>query len=313
VDRAAQRPPRPLVAPAGPVARWFAGALVGFVARMSRPTLRWWARFVGGLAWTLRIRRAVTLDNLRHAFPELAESERRRIARGAYENMALAALESFTAAGRPASEVDGMVRFANPELLDRAIADGKGVLVATAHLGSWELLGSVMARRGVRLHAVVRPLRGALNERIVRSRQESGLQLIAARGALRGILRAIGKGEVVVMLLDQVMPADQGVFVPFFGRPASTSPGLSAAARRTGAPVLFGVGVREGDGIVVHLEGPFPVSHSEDAEADLRAHVAAITAALERWIRRYPDQWLWLHRRWKVQPDQMSSRSPSPT
>jgi KDO2-lipid IV(A) lauroyltransferase len=149
---------------------------------------------------------------------------------------------------------------------------------------------------------VVRPLRGALNEQIVRARLESGLRLIAARGAIRGMLRALSEGGVVCMLVDQVMPLHKGVFVPFFGRPASTSPGLSAAARRTGAPVLVGVSIRDHDVLRIHLEGPFPVPHTDDIDADIRAHTAEITAAIEQLIRRHPEQWLWLHRRWKVRP-----------
>jgi KDO2-lipid IV(A) lauroyltransferase len=276
--------------------------VVAAVARLSRRHLRALARFIGRLAWMLGIRRRVALDNLRYAFPELPEPERRRIARGAFENMALTALESLTATAHPDWALDGFVQWENRELFQRAHQEGKGVLVATAHLGSWELLGSVLARQGMPLHAVVRPLRGAVNELIVRSRLESGLGLIAARGALRGMLRALSRGGVVCMLLDQVMPANKGVFVPFFGRPASTTPGLSAAARRTGAPVLVAASIREGDALRLHLEGPFPVPQTGDVEADIRAHTADVTAAIERLIRRHPEQWLWLHRRWKVQP-----------
>ena len=256
------------------------------------------ARAMGDLAWLLRIRRKVALDNLRHAFPELPEAERRRIARRAYRNMALAAFESLV----PPAHTERRLVWDNRELLERAAAEGRGVLIATAHFGSWELLGTALARQGLPLHAVVRPLRGALNEQIVRARLESGLRLIAARGAIRGMLRALSEGGVVCMLVDQVMPLHKGVFVPFFGRPASTSPGLSAAARRTGAPVLVGVSIRDRDVLRIHLEGPFPVPHTDDIDADIRAHTAEITAAIEQLIRRHPEQWLWLHRRWKVRP-----------
>ena len=261
------------------------------------------ARAVGDLAWVLRIRRKVALHNLRHAFPELSEAKRRQIARGAYRNMAFAAFESLI----PPKHGDHRVRWENRELLDRALAEGKGVLIATAHFGSWELIGTALARQGVPLHAVVRPLRGALNEQIVRARIESGLRLIAPRGAIRGMLRALAEGGVVCMLIDQVMPLHKGVFVPFFGRPASTSPGLSAAARRTGAPVLVGVSIRDREGLRIHLEGPFPVRYTGDIDADICAHTAEITAALERLIRQHPEQWLWLHRRWKVQPPPLAS------
>jgi KDO2-lipid IV(A) lauroyltransferase len=287
--------PSPLVSPGGLLGRSFASLVVSVLARLSRRQIGVLARLIGDVAWGLRIRRRVALDNLRQAFPELPEAERRRIARGAYRNMALAALEAFTA-------LDGLLVWDNRELLERAAGEGKGVLVATAHFGSWELLGSALARQGLPLHAVVRPLGGALNQRIVRARLEGGLRLISSRGAIRGMLRALAEGGVVCMLIDQVMPVEKGVFVPFFGRPASTSPGLSAAARRTGAPVLVGASIREGDSLRIHLEGPFPMRLTDDVDADIRAHTAELTAALERLIRRHPEQWLWLHRRWKVQP-----------
>jgi KDO2-lipid IV(A) lauroyltransferase len=276
--------PPPLASSGTFLGRFLVSLLVGALARLSRRQVEMLARAIGDLSWLLRIRRAVTLDNLRHAFPELPEAERRRIARGAYRNMALAALESLTAPAQERGAPDRRLVWKNRELLERAAGEGRGVLVATAHIGSWELLGTALAREGLPLHAVVRPLRGALNQRIVRARLDSGLRLIPARGAIRGMLRALAEGGVVCMLIDQVMPLEKGVFVPFFGRPASTSPGLSAAARRTGAPVFVAVSIRHGDSL------------------HIRAHTAEITAALERLIRQHPEQWLWLHRRWKVQP-----------
>lgn len=296
-----------LVSPGRSLGGVFASLVVRLLARLSRRGVHFLARIVGGLAWGLHIRRRVALENLRLAFPELPEPERRRIARGAYHNMALAALESFTATAQAASALDRLIVWENRELFDRAAAEGKGVLIATAHFGSWELLGSVLARQGLPLYAVVRPLRGALNQEIVRARLESGLRLIGARGAIRGMLRALSAGGVVCMLLDQVMPAKRGVFVPFFGRPASTSPGLALAARRTGAPVLVAASIRDGDALRLRVEGPFPAPRTVDVDADIQAHTAELTAALERLIRRHPEQWLWLHRRWKVQPSDVDA------
>src|SRR5689334_17698517 len=109
------------------------------------------------------------------------------------------------------------------EALDAAVRAGKGVLVASAHFGSWELLAEVMSRRGYPLAAVVKPLQGALNARIVQHRLAAGVTLLSPRGALAGTLSALARGQVVAMLIDQVLPARHGVFVPFFGRPASTN------------------------------------------------------------------------------------------
>jgi KDO2-lipid IV(A) lauroyltransferase len=105
-----------------------------------------------------------------------------------------------------------------------------------------------------------------------------------------------------VQLIDQSLPAEAGVFVPFFGRAASTTPALSMAALRTKAPVFVALAVREGERLRLLFEGPIPVPDTGDRRADVAAHTAQLTAILERYIRRYPEQWLWLHRRWKVQP-----------
>ncbi|MBX5483702.1 MAG: lysophospholipid acyltransferase family protein [Myxococcaceae bacterium] len=309
---AAFSPPRPLVPEVGPVPRFFAGLLVGFLAWLSPRGLRRCARFVGGLAWTLGIRRAVTLDNLRQALPELSEPERQRIARGAYDNMALAALESICATARKPRDPTSDLKVDNWELLEGLVAEGKGVLLATAHFGNWELLGELLCRRGLPLHAVVRPLKGALNERIVRSRIAAGMQLIHPRGAYRSTLKALARGGVVAMLVDQVIAEKHGVFVPFFGRPACTNPALSIAARRTGAPVVVAMARREGDGLRLTLEGPFPVPDTGAPDEDVRAHTAQITAVIERHIRQWPEQWMWLHRRWKVQPVTSTAEAPAP-
>jgi Kdo2-lipid IVA lauroyltransferase/acyltransferase len=158
----------------------------------------------------------------------------------------------------------------------------------------------LMARRQIPLNAVVRPLRGSLNAKLMEERRQSGLQLIAAKGALAKSVAALRRGEVVAMLLDQVLPEKQGVFVPFFGRPACTSLALSMAALRTGAPVLVGASVREGASLRVLIEGPFPFAPSLDRKAAAVDHTARVTQALEGIIRKHPEQWLWLHRRWKV-------------
>jgi len=244
----------------------------------------------------------VTLDNLRHAFPELGERERRRIARGAYLNMAYAVMEGLTSPRLSDEGVAKAVVTNNWGPVQAAIDAGKGILVASGHFGGWELLGEVLARRGVRLHAVIRSLRGALNAQIIHSRRKSGMRLISPRGAVLSSVRALRRGDMVAMLIDQVLPADRGVFVPFFGRPACTTPALSMAAVSSGAPVFVLMSIREKDHLRLFVEGPIPVPNTGDRKADIFELTATLTRIIEGYIRRYPDQWLWLHRRWKVQP-----------
>jgi Kdo2-lipid IVA lauroyltransferase/acyltransferase len=291
-----------LISGVTPVGRWFSGLVVWCLAHLPRRALGWLAASLASLAYVLGVRRRVALENLREAFPDKSEAERRRIARGAYRNMALVALESLVAAHLKDRDVEEGLRISNFDALEAACRSGSGVLVATAHFGNWEVLGSVMCRRGFAMSTVVKPLSGAFNARIIEARQRNGMTLIPARGALKGTLRAVRGGGIVVMLLDQVLPAEHGVFVPFFGRLASTNPALSVAALRTGAPVFVVMGEREQDRLHMSCEGPFPVPRTGDSSADVTAHTAMITAVLERHIRAHPEQWLWMHRRWKVQP-----------
>lgn len=295
-------PAAPLVSHAGPLSRAFARALAALVGALSPRARDALARGVGGLVFALGIRRQVTLDNLAHAFPTLDAAARQRLAQGAYVNMARVVLEALSSNTLDARALAESVQVEGWEAVDRALAEGKGALLASAHFGSWELLGEVLSRRGAPINAVVRPLKGGLNAVLMERRREAGMKLIAARGAVPGSLKALHRGELVAMLVDQVLPSKRAVFVPFFGRLAATSPGLAFAAIRSGAPVFVVMAAREEGRLRMMVEGPIAVPRTGELEADVAALTAEVTARIEAVIRRYPDQWLWLHRRWKVAP-----------
>lgn len=259
-------------------------------------------RGAAALAWTLRIRRRVLLENLAHSYPELPEDQRRRIGRGVYRNMTRAVLDGLRGPGLSQEALRQSVVVDDWGTLREAFDSGKGVLMATSHFGSWELLGGALTSCGFKVSVVVRPLKGSFNAELMRSRQESGLKLIPARGAVQGMIKAVRAGDLVVMLLDQTVPADKGVFVPFFGRLASTSPGLALTAIRTGAPLYVLMAAREGANLRFFVEGPVPIPSEGKLDARIRQVTLQVTEILERYIRRYPDQWLWLHRRWKETP-----------
>ncbi len=299
---------KPAISPGGPLSRFIVGSMLRIIRALPERVRSFLALAVAWVAWAIGIRRAVALDNLRHAFPEKTEAERRAIARGTYRNLALAALESVTSDLLTDAQVRERVELPDWRGLDALLAAKQPVLVASAHFGSWELFAELMTRRGFALSAVVRPLTGAFNEWVVRNRQLAGLELILQRGALGEMLKALKRGRPVVQLVDQVLPAKDGVFVDFFGRPASTTPALSMAAIRSKAPVYLVLAAREGAKLRMIVEGPFAVPNTGDRRADLTAHIALITAKIEAVIREYPAQWLWLHRRWKVQP-----QAPGPT
>jgi len=261
------------------------------------------ASFVGRMAHGLGIRRAVTEDNLRQAYPEWSGAEVRRVARDAYVNMARAVLDAITSPELSDAEASTMLLDGpGADAFFEAARSGKGAILATAHFGSWELLGDLLLRRGVPLSAVVRPLSGALNGRIVEARLRSGMQLIHPRGAIASVCRALEQGRVVAVLPDQVVPADKGVFVPFFGRQASTAPALAVAAVRTGAPVFVGCAHRVDHRISFSSLPPLYAPDTGDERADVATLMARVTLGIEQHIRSRPEQWLWLHRRWKVAP-----------
>jgi Kdo2-lipid IVA lauroyltransferase/acyltransferase len=305
-------PRKPDITPGGPVGRLVVGFLLWAFRALSPNTRAWLAGLVASLGWGLGIRRRVALENLSKAFPQLDEAQRRVIARGVYRNLALAAVEAVTSDLLPDEVLASTVAVTDWKGLDRLLEERKPVLIASAHLGSWELFAEVMARRGYVFSAVVRPLAGAFNEWVVKNRKAAGVELILQRGALKRMLSALERGRAVVQLIDQSLPAKDGVFVPFFGRLASTTPAIAMAARVSKAPVYVVAAVREGTGLRMVVEGPVPMMTSEDRDADLVANTAALTARIEGLVRRHPEQWLWLHRRWKVEPAARESRHGSP-
>lgn len=177
-------------------------------------------------------------------------------------------------------------------------------LVLSAHLGNWELLAAAHRVAGYPLAVVVRPLDVPwLNALAVRFRQKAGVELIAKRGALRPVLRALEAGRLVAVLLDQNASRSDGLFVPFFGRLASTSRSLAVLSLRTGTPIVP-IFIRREAGHRHRVSIHPPLADVPDGP--LEARVAAVTArcaeAIEAAIRAMPDQWLWMHNRWRTRP-----------
>jgi KDO2-lipid IV(A) lauroyltransferase len=260
-------------------------------------------RALGSFGWWLGIRRKVTLSNLALAFPEKREKERLWIARRAYRNLGAGLVDFISSSKITDAELDRILIWDGFENFERLFGKGRGVVVASAHLGSWELLAAACARRGIPLNLVTRSLRGGANRELVAARSRSGLREIPARGALAAGTRALRKGEVVANLLDQNMLPKRGIFVDFFGKQACTTPAASIMARRTGAPTLIALAINQPDGRVrLHIEGPFELPPGGTAASQIRGHTQALCRAIERQIRLHPEQWFWLHRRWKTRP-----------
>lgn len=245
---------------------------------------------LGGLAYFLGIRRAVALEGLARAFPEKSDGERRTLARAAYAQLGRSLFELLLSPPE--------MRFEGWELVEQARARGHGVVVAIAHYGNFELLARASGQRGVAVTLIGRRLRGAFNRWLVRRR---GIRVLPDRGSSAGAVAALRRGEVLAIAVDQNMRPSRGVFVDFFGVPASTTPAAAVYALRAGAPLIAAFSVRGADGShTAHVRGPFETAQrGHKAVLDLTQQ---LTRAVEEAVRAHPDHWFWVHRRWKTRP-----------
>jgi KDO2-lipid IV(A) lauroyltransferase len=197
------------------------------------------------------------------------------------------------------------IRYDGFEHFERAQAAGKGVLFLTAHLGNWELSAAAHALYGHPMHILVRPLDNPRLDRVVeRYRTLSGNRIIDKNDSPRRILEALAANHAVGILIDQNASPENGVFVDFFGRKACASTGLAKIALHTSAPVIPGFALWEESEqrYVLRFWPPVEMTRSGYAEVDVLINTQHMHVALEQIIRRYPDQWLWIHRRWKTRP-----------
>ena len=194
------------------------------------------------------------------------------------------------------------------ENIQNATAKGKGVLVLAAHMGNWEIGLSSASANGVDTHAVTKEIKGTTGQYVAdRMRNDHGVHTIPRRNSIRDILRVLKKGGALGFVLDQNMTSDEGIFVEFFNRPACTMPGLAVIAQRSGAPVVPVQFYRDDDGIHHHVRFHPEVEWeevSDDRDENVCHNTQRYTKILEDLIREHPEQWLWMHRRWRTQPEQ---------
>jgi KDO2-lipid IV(A) lauroyltransferase len=283
------------------------------VLAVARP-LGWMPRelarlLAGGLAWTIyrlhgRLRR-VGRRNLQMALPELTAEEHDRILRGVFRHLGWQLVEFCRMPRYTLENTRDWLRTEGLEHYLAAQARGKGVLIVTGHLGAWEISGIQHSLMGYTMSVVIRPLDNRLLDKFVNdNRCRLGNRMLPKNEFARGMLTAMRAGQTVAILMDTNMTPPQGEFVEFFGQPACTATGLAHMARKTGAAVLPGFMVWEPAErhYVLHFGPELKIPRSDDVAADILATTQICTTAIESWIRRYPDQWLWIHRRWKTRP-----------
>lgn len=249
--------------------------------------------------------RRVGQRNLKLAFPQMSPAERSRILRGVFRTLGRQ-LADFCQLPRLTKEnVSTMAVYEGFENFAAARDRRKGVLFLTAHLGGWELGSFVHSLHGNLLRIVVRDLDNPYIDRLVRRyRTLHGNQTLDNRDFVRGLLAALRAGETIGILMDTNMTPPQGVFVDFFGVPACTASGLARVALKTGAAVVpaFTVWDREARKYRISFEPALKLADSGNPEQDAVANTALFSQVIESWVRRYPEQWLWIHRRWKTRP-----------
>jgi KDO2-lipid IV(A) lauroyltransferase len=271
------------------------------VRRLPWPVVRAAGTTLGYLFYFLdRTHRRVAIDNLQRAFPSRSARQSAALARAVFAHFGRVLFGLLKFRTLTGEQILELVEFEGDDRARQAYAQGRGVIFLTGHFGVWELNGIVHALRIAPIGVVARALDNPhLNAVLEELRQSTGNTVIYRRGALRRIIRALQSNQGVAMLIDQHAHGDDAVFVDFFERRAATTPSLAMLALRTGAVVIpvFAVPIAGGRYRMIYEPAvPPPASDSPD---QVREFTQRCTDVLEMYVRRYPELWLWMHRRWR--------------
>ena len=280
---------------------------IKILGAMPRALARAFAIGIAQLVYLLHFRlRQVGMRNLEMVFPEKSVAERKRILRGVFTSLGRQLAELCQFPKYTNENVDEVVVYDGLENYEQAYARGKGVLFLTAHFGGWELSAFAHSLHGHWLNVVMRPMDNEYLDRLLQSyRTMHGNKTVAKDDFVRGLLAAMKAGETVGILMDTNMTPPQGVFVDFFGIPACTASGLARIALRTDAAVVPGFTIWDPalGKYRLRFDPALTVIRTGNLEADIAANTQLFTKVIEDYVRKYPDQWLWVHRRWKTRPE----------
>jgi Kdo2-lipid IVA lauroyltransferase/acyltransferase len=279
--------------------------LVAGVAALVRPfpmhRVRRWGEALGGLAYRLAgSRRGIALANLAHAFPAMPLAERERIVRGMFEHFGRMVLELLRFGNLSGPQILELSEFEGEERVRRAYEAGKGLILIGAHFGYWEMQGITNPLRERPISVMARPLDNPrLHAMLEAIRTRTGNAVIYRQGSIRKVLRALSSNSGVAILMDQHLHSQEAVSVDFFGRPAATTSIVASLVLRTGATVIPGFGLPLPGGRYRFVyEQPVEPPADDSAEA-IRDFTERCTKVIEAYVTRYPDLWLWMHRRWR--------------
>jgi len=281
-------------------------ANVGVVRALPEPAARRLARAVALRMFAQGGRRQnAALANLALAYPELAPSERLAIARESWVHTAWSMVDAARARGWSDDELRRRVHFENLELVEKALARGRGAIALTLHFGSFDLALMATPLAGIPLTAIGRRLPNRwIHAHLTQQRTRTGARVLDNRRVAPRLLGALREGRVVAFLNDQYARRTGGILAPFFGARCFTAPGVALLALRTGAPVLPFYVVREApDRHRAVFLPELPLERTGDLRGDVARATALTNQTLETIIRRHPEQWLWAHRRFRRSPD----------
>ena len=253
-----------------------------------------------------RRQRESGMRNLRMALPDLSEDERRRIVRAVFRNLGRLLVEFSRFPELTKANIPQLVDYEGFDNYMEGHRRGKGILYLTAHIGAWELCSFAHSVYGYPLKFLVRPIDNPMiDELLTRFRTCSGNDVINRTDGARDVLKALRDNEAVGLLVDQNTTRNEGVFADFFGIPAATTPGLATFAVRTDAAVIP-VYLRWDEGRrrhILHFDPPLDLIRTGDRRADIVENTKMFNKVLEGFVRQFPEQWLWIHRRWKTRPE----------
>lgn len=263
-------------------------------------------KLLGNLAYlVLKKQRQITIANLKFAFKdEKGDEEIRAIAKGVFQNMGknLVELLSFSKINR--SNIDQLVSVDGLEKIEQILEKGRGGVIISAHLGNWELMAAYCGLKGYSTYVVARHLRFDKYDQMLFSlRKDKFVTTIDRSEGPRPILKALKKNGLVGILPDQDVDSVRGIFVNFFGELAYTPTGPVSLARAAKAPVLLCLMVRENGKHRLIVDDSIALTITDNKDEDLKTNTQRWSKTLESYIRKYPEQWVWLHPRWKTRPD----------
>ena len=257
-------------------------------------------RFIFAILYKDR-RRAI--GNLKSAFPEKTDAEIRRITKGVFTNLCKSGVEIANTYKLNRVNIDRWVSSEGFEKVDRALSKGKGVIILASHFGNWELMALYYAIKGYPCNTIARRIYFDRYDRFINKVRSSwGINVIFRDGSLKKILKKLKQNEAMGILADQDMDSVDGIFVDFFGKPAYTPRGPVALALASGAPLIPSFIIRQKQGHKLIVSDPIELVKKNDREETIRYNTQKWTRVFEEYIRKYPEQWVWMHRRWKTKP-----------